>query len=195
MQTPVRNLVLAALFAALTAVAAQLSFRLPFTPVPFTLQVLAVFLAGLLLGARWGAVAMAVYLLLGAVGLPVFAGGGAGLARLVGPTAGYLWSYPIAAAVAGYLARRSVAGIQGPGAGVARAGRGQALRFFLATVPALAVIYAGGAGWALLVAGKPAGVVLAQWVLPFIPYDLVKGALAAAVAAGVARALPVAVAP
>lgn len=173
MRTSTRSLAMVALFAALTAVSAQLSFALPFTAVPFTLQVLAVLLAGALLGPGWGALAMGVYLLLGAVGLPVFAQGQAGLGVLVGPTGGYLWSYPLAAAVVGGLTR------------------GGLLRTALAMLAGLAVIYAGGAGWAILVIGKAAGVVLTGWVLPFIPYDLAKVFLAAAVADRVRAALPV----
>src|ERR687897_3048574 len=93
-----------ALMAAVTAVAAQIAVPLPFSPVPFTLQVLAVILSGLLLGPRYGALAQAIYLLIGAVGVPVFAQFKGGLGVLLGPTGGYLLSYPIAAAVAGFAA-------------------------------------------------------------------------------------------
>src|SRR5829696_7645933 len=92
--------------AAVTAAAAQIT--IPLSPVPFTLQVLAVILSGLLLGVRHGALAQAVYVLVGAIGVPVFAGFKGGLGILLGPTGGYLISYPIAAAVAG-LAARAVA--------------------------------------------------------------------------------------
>ena len=93
-----------ALMAALTAVGAQISIPLPFTPVPFTLQVPMVVLSGLLLGVRYGALSQVVYLLLGAIGLPVFAKFSAGLGIILGPTGGYLVSYPFAAAVAGLAA-------------------------------------------------------------------------------------------
>jgi len=79
--------------------AAQIS--IPLEPVPFTLQVLAVVLAGLLLGPRYGALAMAVYVLVGAVGVPVFAGFRGGLSVLFGDTGGYLLAYLLAAAIAG----------------------------------------------------------------------------------------------
>src|SRR5215207_7696744 len=88
-----------ALMAAVTAVAAQIT--VPIEPVPFTFQVLAVILSGLLLGPRYGALAQAVYVLVGAVGVPVFSGFAGGLGVILGPTGGYLVSYPIAAAVAG----------------------------------------------------------------------------------------------
>ncbi|MFB6220492.1 MAG: biotin transporter BioY [Halolamina sp.] len=98
----VGNLVRAALFAALVGAFAFVSFPNPLNPaVPVTLQVLGVFLAGIFLGPRWGGFAMALYLLAGAVGAPVFAGGSAGIGVLLGPTGGYLVSYPFAAGVVG----------------------------------------------------------------------------------------------
>lgn len=98
-----KNLARAALFAALTGAFAYVSFPNPFSPAPITLQVLGVFLAGIMLGPAWGGAAMVLYLLAGAVGAPVFAGGAAGAGVLVGTTAGYLWSYPISATLIGVL--------------------------------------------------------------------------------------------
>src|SRR5918992_6384960 len=91
-----------ALMAAVTAMAAQIT--VPIEPVPFTFQVLAVILSGLLLGPRYGALAQAIYVLVGAVGVPVFAGFRGGLGIVFGDTGGYLLSYPLAAAVAGLAA-------------------------------------------------------------------------------------------
>ncbi|MCG0238333.1 MAG: biotin transporter BioY [Firmicutes bacterium] len=170
-----RTLALAGLFAGLTAAAAQITFRLPVTGVPFTLQVLAVLLSGSLLGPVGGAAAQAVYLLLGAAGAPVFAEYSGGLARLVGPTGGFLMSYPIAALVVGWLADPH-----------RRPGLGRTLAAMLA---GLAVIYAGGAGWAILAMGRGPGEVLTKWVLVFVPYDLLKVALAAALSRRVLAAL------
>lgn len=101
MAREVQSMIYAALFAALTAVGAFMA--IPIGPVPITLQVLFVLLAGALLGPRWGAVSMVVYLLLGAVGLPVFARGGSGIGAILGPTGGYLISYVPAAYVTGWL--------------------------------------------------------------------------------------------
>lgn len=84
----IRMTVYASLFAALTAAGAYLS--IPIGPVPIVLQNLFILLSGLLLGSRWGPASVAVYLLAGACGLPVFAGGMGGIGRLVGPTGGYL---------------------------------------------------------------------------------------------------------
>jgi biotin transport system substrate-specific component len=84
-----KRMVFAALFASLTAVGAYMKIPLPLTPVPVTMQVFFVLLAGCMLGSRWGTISMIVYLLLGIVGFPVFAGGASGLGVLFGPTGGY----------------------------------------------------------------------------------------------------------
>src|SRR3989338_7427809 len=107
-QTPespsnLKPLVFAALFAALLAAVAWFKIPLPFTPVPITLQTLVVLLSGAVLGPYYGALSMILYLIVGAIGLPVFAGGGSGIGALLGPTGGYLFSYPVAAFVIGKL--------------------------------------------------------------------------------------------
>jgi biotin transport system substrate-specific component len=167
----------AALMAAVTAVAAQIT--IPISPVPFTLQVLAVILSGLLLGPRYGALAQAIYVLIGAVGVPVFAQFKGGLGVILGPTGGYLLSYPIAAAVAGLAAN---------------AARSDARRRALWTsllwgCASLAVIYAFGATWLAVVTRLPFTVALAQGVAPFVIFDLIKVVLAALVAVAAAPAI------
>jgi biotin transport system substrate-specific component len=163
--------------AAVTAAAAQIT--IPLSPVPFTLQVLAVILSGLLLGVRHGALAQTVYVLVGAIGVPVFAGFKGGLGILLGPTGGYLISYPLAAAVAGLAAHT-----------VARASRRRALwTGFLWGCAGLAVIYALGATWLAVVAGLSPTEALATGVLPFVIFDLVKVGLATLVAVAAAPAI------
>ena len=161
------------LLAALTAAAAQVSIPLPFTPVPFTLQPMVVLLGGAALGARLGMSAQVVYLLAGIAGLPVFAASPAlpqGALRLLGPTGGYLWSYPIAACVAGALAER----------GFDR----RYVTSVVAMACGLAVIFASGVTWLALFA-KPAGVgfeaALRTGFYPFIPADLFKILIASAI--------------
>jgi biotin transport system substrate-specific component len=90
-------------FVVLIAIGAQI--EIPNQPVPFTMQTFFVLLAGALLGKRDGAISMSFYLLLGSIGLPVFSGGAFGLAKIIGPTGGYLLSFPIAAFAVGYLTR------------------------------------------------------------------------------------------
>jgi biotin transport system substrate-specific component len=158
---------------ALTAAAAQVSFPLPFTPVPFTLQPMVVLLGGAALGSRLGMSSQLLYLALGVLGLPVFAASPAlpqGIARLVGPTGGYLVSYPLAAFVAGALAER-------------RFDR-RYLTSLLAMAAGLAVIFASGVAWLAWVA-QPTGVglitALRAGLYPFIPVDIAKILVAAAV--------------
>ena len=168
-----------ALMAAVTAVAAQIAIPLPFSPVPFTFQVLAVVLSGLMLGPYQGALSQGVYVLIGAVGIPVFAEFSGGLGKISGPTGGYLLSYPVAAALAGLAARS-----------MRDAPRRRALLTgFLWGCAALLSIYALGAAWLSAVAGLPPAVAVAQGVAPFVVFDLVKVGLAAVVAAGAAPAI------
>jgi biotin transport system substrate-specific component len=149
---------------ALIAIAAQVAIPLPFTPVPLTLQPLAVILVGVALGATRGAAAAVLYLLEGMSGLPVFAQGHGGALWLLGPTAGYLYSYPLAAGLAGYISERNW------GSSIVRALTGMLL--------ALAVIYAGG--WSWLAAMTDARTAFAAGVAPFVLADAVKVAIGAA---------------
>ena len=104
-QSAARDLLWTVGFCLLTALAAQVSIPLPFTPVPLTGQTFGVLLSGAVLGWRRGFGSQLLYLAAGAVGMPVFAGGG-GMAYLLGPTAGYLWSFPVAAGLLGWLVER-----------------------------------------------------------------------------------------
>jgi len=160
---------------ALTAVAAQISIPLPFTPVPFTFQPMVVLVGAAALGSRRGTASQILYLALGIAGLPVFAASPIlpqGVLRLLGPTGGYLMSYPLAAYVAGSLAER----------GFDR----RYATFVLAMACGLAVIFAGGVLW--LAAGtQPArglSSALATGFYPFILPDLAKLLVAASVMPG-----------
>jgi biotin transport system substrate-specific component len=167
------NLARAALFAALTGVFAYLSFQLPVTSVPFTLQVLGVFLAGVFLGPVWGGASMVIYVVAGAVGAPVFAYGSAGLGSLFGQWGGYLWSYPVAAGVVG-------AGVHGRGelTDPERVGVG---RLVGAMAAATLVIYTfGTVGYAIVGDVTLATAVLAAAV-PFVPAEAIKTAATVAI--------------
>lgn len=169
-----RDLSLIALFAALTAVCAQISVTLPFiTSVPFTLQVFAVLVAGAMLGARRGFLSQLVYVLLGAVGLPVFARMHGGVQILVGPTGGYLWSYPLAALVVGWSA--DLAAWQDRGSFLRYVYPG--MLFGIAVIYALGVVGLIASGVAHSVSGA-----VQMGVLPFFWFDLLKGYLAGVVA-------------
>lgn len=168
------NALLVAFFAALTALGAQIAIRLPFSPVPITLQVLMVIAAGLVLGSKRGFVSQLGYLTAGILGLPVFAGGTGGVAVLFGPTGGYLVAFPVAAFAAGWLSER----LQGH----ARVGS------FLAALAAIAILYVGGSLWlGVWLRGTAVHSLQAAYVgawnlgvKPFILVDLAKALLAAA---------------
>lgn len=169
------NIARAALFAALVGAFAYVSFPFPGTPVPVTLQVLGVFLAGLLLGPVWGGAAMVLYLAAGAVGAPVFSGGSAGLAILLGgdPAFGYLWSYPVAAALVGVVAHDGLA--LGSPSEVSLA------RLLAALVAGTLAIYTFGTIGLMAVTGVGPAEAFTAAVLPFVPAELVKMAAAVGV--------------
>ena len=164
---------------ALTAAAAQISVALPFTQVPFTFQPMVVLLGGLALGPRLGLASQLLYLLAGIAGLPVFAASATlppGALRLLGPTGGYLLSYPIAAFLTGYLAER----------GFDR----RYVTSVLAMLAGLLVVYACGATWLGVFARTGASgpidlqAALAAGVYPFVVADLVKVLAAAGILPG-----------
>jgi biotin transport system substrate-specific component len=159
-----RDLVLAALFAALTSIGALLALPF-FGPIPFTLQVLFVLLAGLVLGPRLAAMSMLAYVALGLVA-PVYAGGASGLGTLVGPAGGYIWGFVLGAALVGYLAERLA--------------RPRLLSLTAVAAAGLVPIYGLGAAWlAFSLHAFSFQVVLWGGVLQFLPMDLFKAGLAA----------------
>lgn len=146
------------------ALSALIQIRLPFTPVPITAQTLAVLLVGVLLGSRRGGLALLAYLGEGLAGLPVFSGGGFGLAHVLGPTGGYLFGFVAAAFATGWLAER----------GWDR----RAVTAFAAMLIGNLVIYVFGVAWLGSLVGY--GQALALGVVPFILGDLLKIALGTA---------------
>ncbi len=163
----------------LIALAAQLS--VPMWPVPMTLQMLAILVIGLSFGPRLGAVTLLAYLGQGAAGLPVFAGGGGGLAYMAGPTGGFLIGFVLSAWIAGLAA-----------------GRGLWVMMATALI-ASAALYIPGTAWPFAVAGAmgveggwvgtSVSALWAGWVAPFLLGDAVKAVLAALIVSGVWAAL------
>ncbi len=151
-------------FSVLVALSAQVAVRVPFTPVPVTGQTFAVLLAGALLGSRLGACALLLYLMEGAVGLPVFAGGSAGAWHLAGPTGGYLFGFVVAAFVVGWLAEHRWDRSFG--------------RAILAMLAGEIAIYGLGLLW--LARYVPAESLLPMGLTPFLLGDAAKLLLAAA---------------
>lgn len=159
------NLALASIFSSLTAAGAQISIQLG--PVPFTLQLLMVFLAGYLLKPRWAFLSLTIYLILGAIGVPVFANFSSGVGHLVGPTGGYLVAFPISAYLVSRLRR---------------------LNKILAGVVGLGVIYT--LGWFVL--GMHLGNFYKAFkvgVVPFIGFDTLKFVMAMYISAFVDKRL------
>jgi biotin transport system substrate-specific component len=151
------------LFAALTALGAYAEVPVPGSPVPVTLQTLVVSLSGVLLGARLGAASQAAYLLAGALGAPVFAGGALGFGYLLGPTGGYLLAFPLAAAVTGWLTAGTLL----------RPGLLNALKLGAGVLLGTGVIFAGGFAQLALLTGN-ATLALQLGVLPFLAGDVLK---------------------
>ena len=171
--TPARDLAQIVTFAALIAALTVIG-TIPLGVVPLTLQTLGVLLAGAVLGARTGALAVALYLAVGAIGIPVFAGGASGIAAFVGPTGGFLLGFVLAAWLVGFLTERIM----------------PAYPFWKAlgvTVLGSVSVYLIGIPWLSVTLGTPA--VVASLAV-FIPGDLLKAVLAVVIAKSVHRALP-----
>ncbi len=164
-----------ALFTTLTAIGAYVALPLPFTPVPFTLQLLFTLLSGLVLGSKAGALSQIIYVCLGVLGVPVFAGGNAGPGVLVGPTGGYLVGFVVAAYVTGYL-----------NAGLKQRGWLPVWKGIVVGGVGLGIIHGLGAWWLAFTLQIDLRKALALGCLPYIIPDVMKcaGALM------VAEALP-----
>ena len=172
-----KDLALIALFAAFMCVLGLTPrVTLPFVPAPFTVQTLGVLLAGGVLGARRGFLALVLFVVLVALGLPVVAGGVGGLGVILGPTGGFLLSFPIGAAVTGLLVQRWWARL-----GVVRA--------LIATVLGSLAVYPLGQAWLAVETGMPTDVAAWSWLV-YLPGDVVKSVVATAAILAVKRAYP-----
>ena len=165
-----RHLVAAALFTALTAVCSQLQIPLPM--IPINLALFAVYLSGAMLGAKWGALSMIAYALLGAIGVPVFVGFGSGPATLFGRTGGYILGYVFAAGIVGLLSRR-----WGMTFG----------KLCASMLLGMLTCYLFGTIWFMVLTGMGLMTSLSYCVFPFLPGDAVKIALAALMAVKLKR--------
>jgi biotin transport system substrate-specific component len=169
------QLLLCLFMTAVTVVAAQVSFHVWFTPVPVTLQVLAVILSGLVLGSKWGAITQVQYLALGAAGAPVFADWTGGPAAFVGPRGGYLIGFVAGAYVAGWAFERL---------------RKSNLAAWVGGISGIAAIYLPGAlwlaVWLTVTTSHPftacVGSAVTMGIVPFIGVDILKAAAASALA-------------
>ena len=161
---------------AFVAICAHLSIPLPFTPVPLTLQNFAVILVGMMLGPVGGFSAMVLYLAEGAMGLPVFTPHSVGgVAHLLGPNAGYLFSYPLAAATAGWVVRAMQR--------VTSRFRGGLVAATVASAP----IFILGAGWLAHLLHLSASATWTMAIAPFLPGEVVKVIAAAGIFSSLQR--------
>jgi len=172
----IRNLTTAALLAALTAALGPLA--VPFGPVPLTFQTFCVALAALLLPPAWAAGSMALYVALGAAGLPVFAKGAAGLSVVTGPTGGYLVGFIVAAGI-GSLVRL----------GLRKAGASSVVADIGSVITLLTIVYGLGTAWLAISLNMSLPQAAAVGVAPFVIGDIVKVAVAIPIATAVRRAL------
>ena len=156
-----RMTVLASLLAALTAVGAYI--HVPIGPVPIVLTTLFALLSGLLLGSRWGLASMGLYLLVGTIGMPVFAGGKGGFAHLFGPTGGYLFGFVLSAWVTGFISERS---------------RGLLIWEVFAILTGSLAIYGLGIPWLKMVTHMSWPKAFIVGMVPFLIGDAVKASVA-----------------
>lgn len=154
-------MVLAALFAALTAVGSYIA--IPIGPVPIVLANFFIMMAGLLLGRKWAPISIGIYLLLGVVGLPVFSGGASGPAALAGPTGGFLIGYVVTAFIIAIISRSENPSIK---------------KDIPAVLAGIVVLYLLGVPWLKISLSMEWSKALSAGMIPFIPGDLLKGAAA-----------------
>lgn len=170
-----KDLTLTAMLTAVIAVCAIITVPLPFTPVPISLLVLGLFLAGGVLKKQYAALAALLYLLLGVVGVPIFSGFQAGPGVLFGPTGGYLAASPLMAFVTAWV--------------IEKMGRNRIWSYFAGMAVALIVCYAFGTAWLAIYLKSSFQSALASAVVPFVLPDLVKLAVASPASLALSHAL------
>ena len=171
-------LTLTALFAAVLAAASWISVPLPFTPIPINLGTLAVTLTGALLGKKYGPLSVIIYILLGAVGVPVFAGFTGGLGHIAGPTGGYIIGYITSSFICGAVIDRFYEKVSKGTSKLA----GFAIKYVLIAAAAFlgtASCYTIGIIWFMYLTGNNLSASLTMCVIPFLPCDFLKIAAAA----------------
>lgn len=165
-----KEISIAGIFIALTAIFSQISIPLPFTPIPISCGLIAVYIAGILLKPRLALLSQIGYLLLGMFGLPVYSGFKGGLGILFGPTGGFLFAYPIMAFLVS-VALNSKQSLQ------MEENQGKGWLFAKSTVSitlAQCILYASGALWFSFTTGNSLAATLAMTVYPFVFLDLLK---------------------
>jgi len=158
--------ILCALFAALTAVCTFINIPLPFTPIPINLATLSVFLAGGLLGAKYGALSQLIYIMIGSLGLPIFSNYQGGLGVLVGPTGGFLVGYVIAAFIIGLIMNPIIKSND--------ASRLYVIKIVLACLAGMTTYFTTGTLWFMYITNTGLYAALFACVIPFLIGDALK---------------------
>ena len=169
-----KDMTLIAVMAALICVAGPLT--IPAGPIPLSLATFAVYLAGAILGKKWGTISVGLYLLIGIIGVPVFSGFSGGFQKLAGVTGGYLIGYLPCAFLSGLGAEKAE-----------RAGKKRILPLMMAA--GTAVLYTVGTAWFMIQTGNGLGAALGLCVLPFLPGDAAKIAAVSLLTVPVRRAV------
>lgn len=171
MKLSTKQLVICSIFAAITSILAQISIPLPFTAVPLSMQITAIVITGLLLGAKCGVVSVVIYLLLGAIGLPVFTMFKGGINVLFGPTGGYLLAYPLMVFIIGYSKEKFGFGV----------------KTVLNMLLALLLVYILGTIMFSVITGNTIAQSIILCVVPFVLPDLIKLVLAFSISSAVSK--------
>ncbi|QSX04953.1 biotin transporter BioY [Sedimentibacter sp. zth1] len=159
MKLSTKKIVICSFFAALTAVLAQISIPLPFTPVPINMGPMSVLMCGIILGKNYGALSQIVYVLLGLIGIPVFSGFTGGVGKILGPTGGYIIGYIFTAYVVGLIATKKT---------------NKKLFYPLAMTIGIIVCYILGTAWFMYTTKNPLIASLTMCVFPFLIGDALK---------------------
>lgn len=173
MKLSLKDLIACGIFAAVIAVLAQISIALPFSPVPFTMQVFGVCLVANILGAKKGIITIMVYILLGTIGIPVFAAYSSGPTVLFGKTGGFILAFPLMAFVIGYVSEKY-----------------KKTQYVLgAMILSLLICYAIGTFYFSFITKIPVQKAVFFTVIPYIPFDLVKVVMASLIGVQVRKRL------
>lgn len=158
MKIPLKKLVTCSLFTAMTAILAQISIPIPFSPVPINMATITVLMCGIILGKNYGALCQIVYVLLGLIGLPVFSNLTGGIGKILGPTGGYLIGYIFTAYIVGLISSHST----------------KKIIYALSMIAGIFVCYAFGTAWFMYLTKNPLYTSLTMCVLPFLIGDALK---------------------
>ncbi len=175
MKLNTKEITVCALFAAITSILAQISIPIPFTTVPLTMQVFAIALSGVVLGAKKGFISQFIYILMGGIGLPIFAQMTGGLSIIMGPTGGFILGFPLMALIIGYFSKKY----------------NKAVYILIGMILGLVIDYLIGILMFSFITKSTFIQGLMMCVVPFIPVDLIKISLATVIGINLSKRLKI----